>query len=158
MASSVPYTSVSTSLSPPVFTSFALPQLAYKADNELFIAAIHLHTSNCNCFLLWFSLWLCVPRQTAKQTQQRNHQAYYHCRWMGIYSVIFQWGGGWTSCFHLKPNNPTSSQWSSISMRTDVPPSVVALVKFRTALVRLKVCDSCVCLRGYFFKGIILLS
>lgn len=31
---------------------FPVPQLAYKADNELFIAAIHLHTSRCNCFSL----------------------------------------------------------------------------------------------------------
>ncbi len=45
-----------------------VPQLAHKADNELFIAAIHLHTSHRNCFSLWFSLWLCIPRKTAKQT------------------------------------------------------------------------------------------
>lgn len=29
-----------------------MPQLADKADNELFIAAIHLHTSRGNCFSL----------------------------------------------------------------------------------------------------------
>lgn len=45
-----------------------VPQLAYKAHNELFIAAIHLHTSHCNCFPLWFALWLCICRQTAKKT------------------------------------------------------------------------------------------
>lgn len=36
------------------------PQLAHKADNELFIAAIQLHTSRYNCFSLWFPLWLCI--------------------------------------------------------------------------------------------------
>lgn len=50
-----------------------VPQLAFKADNGLLIAAIHLHTSRCNCFSLWF-LALIVhphgkpPRKPNKET------------------------------------------------------------------------------------------
>lgn len=41
-----------------------MPQLAYKADNEIFVAAIHLRTQ--------VIVSIVHPQQTAKETQQRN--------------------------------------------------------------------------------------
>lgn len=118
-----------------------VPQLAYKADNELFIAAIHLHTSHCNCFSLWFSLWLCIPPANRQENLTKKPRALLSPQMNGcILGKYFsemeqEQERGRISCCQLKSNNPTSCQWSSISVLkcTDVSPSVKGLAESRTA-------------------------
>lgn len=71
-----------------------MPQLAHKADNELFIAATHLDTSHGNCFSLWFSLWLCIPPgyPPSKLNKETVGPVITADEWVCT-QLIFQWGG-----------------------------------------------------------------
>lgn len=94
MPSYATHTSVSTSSSHHLLNLVPVPQLAYKADNELFIAVIHLHTSHGNCFLLWFSLWLCIPpgNPPSKLNKETTGPVISADEW--VYTqLIFQWDG-----------------------------------------------------------------
>lgn len=128
-----------------------MPQLAHKADNELFIAAIHLDTSHGNCFSLWFSLWLCIPPgyPPSKLNKETVGPVITADEWVCT-QLIFQWGGtaarkggGFLFASGNQAKNPTSCQWPSDSTLkcTAVSPSARGLVKYRTAWMRLKVDD-----------------
>lgn len=108
------------------------------------------YTNHCNCFLLWFCFDCASSGKPPSKPNKETMGPCYHRRWMGVYfvNISARWNGnrkrGRISRCQLKSNNPSSCQWSSISMsmRTDVSPSVEGLVESRTAWVRLKVADT----------------
>lgn len=138
------------SSAPPAFlkTFPPTPQLAHKADNELFTAAIHLNTSWCNCLSVIPALIVHPPPSAPPDTLASEHQ-----KRPATVITADEWVWEGFPFGRLESNEPTSRRRSSVSTpkRADAPLSAEGPVESRTAWVRSKA-GTCLRPRGLTLK------